>query len=646
MKTFTDWLNSIKGFSSLKFILFVFVIIIGETVFMAVLHWLEIESIWSEAILDGVFVGVWAAVFCYVLYVIPLNQTLKLNTELRSEVEDVNFNLQQKVDDQSAHLQSKNEILSRNLQVQAAQKNILSLAMATISLEEFLQQALSQILKIPWLSLDGQGLIFLVDNSGHNLILKAQSGIHPEILSACQVVPLGKCLCGKTAMTHQATFCKSTAPSHEISFLEMTTHGHWCFPIMDGNINLGVLNLYVPVGRKPNNYEESFLKSATDALALAIRRRMDERKLHLMFQAVEQSPLMVAITDPAGIIEVTNTSFLTNSGYGKNEVLGKPFSFLDAEESQNQGDQKPWEAVLQGQAWNGVVQDRMKNNSLFWSRTMVSPIKDSNGSISNFLVFKEDITQEIITAEKRKELEENAFRLQRFQVVGTLASSIAHDFRNILQAVAGFSELALSDTSLEDSQKNVSEILLATTRGMDLINRFRNVGRPGPVEKSRFSLEAQIQEVGTMLNAVVPLGIKLVVTCEVPTGEIFADFLSIQRVVLNMCMNGIHAMKLKGGCLSLNLKKVYLAEPIPNSILPSKPGSYISLQVADTGTGIPQELRDKIFEPYFSTKSPKEGTGLGLSAVLDALKTCNGFLTLFSKVGEGTKFTLYFPAID
>lgn len=632
------------GILSLKFILFVFSVIIGEILVMWFLANVNFVSEFQKAVLDGVFIGIWASVFCYFFYVSPLQKTLKSNSDLHSEMETLNSNLQFKVSEQHDSLQAQNNLLSRNFQIQEAQTNLLNLALEESPLMEFLSRALSQILSIPWLSLDGKGLIFLVDEDCKNLVMKAQQGMHPSLLEACKVVPFGKCLCGKVAATGQMIFCESLVPEHEIEYSGMRAHGHWCFPVIDREKNLGVLNVYVPPGRKPQKDEENFLKSAAATLALAIKRRLDGQKLHLMYQAVEQSPLMVTITDAAGNIEITNSGFKNVSGYEKNETTGHLFSFLSAD------DAKPYQEVFatihRGEVWHGLLHDRRKDGSLFWSRTIVSPVKDSQDQVLNFLIFKEDITKEIEAAAKQKELEEHALKMQRFQIVGTLASSIAHDFNNILQAVAGFSELALAGTTLEDVHKDVNEILLATTRGMDLINRFRNIGKPGQETKSQFSLANQIREIGAMLEAIVPLGVKFSVACKSSTGTIFAEPSAIQRVVLNMCMNAIHAMRPKGGKLTLELENVEITQPVTDAILPCQPGRYVSLRISDTGTGIPPEIKARIFEPYFTTKPPDEGTGLGLSSVLDTLSACNGFLTLNSKVGEGTTFTLFLPLTD
>jgi signal transduction histidine kinase len=254
----------------------------------------------------------------------------------------------------------------------------------------------------------------------------------------------------------------------------------------------------------------------------------------------------------------------------------------------------------------------------------------------------EDVTEELGREAERKVWEERLAAAQRFQTIGTLASGIAHDFNNILLAINGFAELGLG-ASPEEAQDSFGEVLSAARRGADLVARLRRISRPGNPERIRFRLQQEIQAVCRLLRPVLRHGTQMKMDLISEGDEILANPIEVHRMVMNLCLNAVYAMKAKEGTLSVSTVVQVVPAPIPGSLPPGRTGEFVLLRVTDTGTGIPPDVLSRMFEPFFTTKPPLEGTGLGLSVVLEGMKECRGFLRVETRMGSGTTFELFFP---
>jgi len=216
--------------------------------------------------------------------------------------------------------------LRRAQAVQAAVNSLLSLALDPISLEEFLDEALERILRIPGLDVLGKGAIFLSEEDGM-LRMTAQRGMAVELLKACARLPLGKCLCGRAAQTGKPQLICAVGGEHEISFEGMAPHGHACLPIKSQGRVLGVLNLYLDEGHPPDEDEVELLTGIANTLAGVIERRAAEKSLRANEAQLRQSQKMEAIGRLAGgiahdfnnilTIIVCNTKFMLQSAEGR-----------------------------------------------------------------------------------------------------------------------------------------------------------------------------------------------------------------------------------------------------------------------------------------------------------------------------------------
>ena len=248
---------------------------------------------------------------------------------------------------------------------------------------------------------------------------------------------------------------------------------------------------------------------------------------------------------------------------------------------------------------------------------------------------------------EKQQLEMQLRQTQKMEAIGTLAGGIAHDFNNILGIISGYTELARLDAPEGSrSQKCLKEIFTASLRARDLVQQILTFSRQGANEPKPLQVGFIIKEVMKMLRAPLPstIEVKYFVPRNLPA--VLADSTQIHQVVMNLCTNAGHAMREKGGVLEVSLGEVMVDETMAARIPDLMPGKYQKLKVGDTGHGMSPEVMEKIFDPFFSTKGPGEGTGLGLSVVHGIVKKHGGGIEVFSKPGQGTTFEVYFPSLE
>ncbi len=248
--------------------------------------------------------------------------------------------------------------------------------------------------------------------------------------------------------------------------------------------------------------------------------------------------------------------------------------------------------------------------------------------------------------EEKRELEHQLRQAQKMEAIGTLAGGIAHDFNNILSPIIGYSEMIMDDLPKQSPIKNkIEQILIAATRAKDLVKHILTFSRQTEQELTPLELQPIIKESLKLLRASLPSTIEIRQKIDMNCGPVLADPTQIHQVIMNLCTNAFHAMRDKGGTLGVEITEVEIS--ISDCIsLKLNPGLYVRISVSDTGHGIPASIMDRIFEPYFTTKAPGEGTGLGLSVVHGIVKSYNGDIKIYSEPGKGTSVNVYMPCIE
>jgi signal transduction histidine kinase/ActR/RegA family two-component response regulator len=248
--------------------------------------------------------------------------------------------------------------------------------------------------------------------------------------------------------------------------------------------------------------------------------------------------------------------------------------------------------------------------------------------------------------EERQHAEGQLRRMQKLEALGTLAGGIAHDFNNILAGIIGFAEMVLEDAPPGSPEhRRIGLVLKGAYRGRDLVRQILTFSRQAEHDKKPLLLSSIVEETMKLLRPTLPSTIKLVYRNPDADGRIFADTAQMHQVVMNLCTNAAHAMRDKGGIIDIEITHPSFTKdsvPIPEMA----PGDYVTLKVSDTGTGMELDVQEQIFDPFFTTKKEGEGTGLGLSVTYGIIKDHGGYISVDSKPGKGSTFSVHLPRIE
>ncbi|HKO91204.1 MAG TPA: ATP-binding protein, partial [Polyangiaceae bacterium] len=236
-----------------------------------------------------------------------------------------------------------------------------------------------------------------------------------------------------------------------------------------------------------------------------------------------------------------------------------------------------------------------------------------------------------------RELEEELRQAQKLEALGTLASSVAHDFGNLLQGVMGCLNIALSDTaSPERARDYTRQALMAVRGGASLVGQLMKFGRKERAHPRVIGLDAAISGCAKLLQRLLGDHIQLSIEANAPQGMILADPVQIEQILMNLAANARDAMP-AGGRLLIRTTEVRAGS--------TRRRPSVRLEVRDIGCGMDRETREKIFEPFFTTKASGKGTGLGLSAVRGVTRALGGQVDVDSELGRGTSFVFHFPSV-
>ena len=276
----------------------------------------------------------------------------------------------------------------------------------------------------------------------------------------------------------------------------------------------------------------------------------------------------------------------------------------------------------------------------YWSYPQ---IKD--GKIIGTVVTFVDISQRKQAEEENKKLQHMLLQSQKLDAMGTLAGGIAHDFNNILAVICGYTEIARKrcgdNVKLAD---NLQQIMIASDRARELVKQILTFSRKSEICQQPLQLSPLIKETLKLIRSSIPATIEIKQQLDVDAVAL-ADPTQIHQVVMNLCANAYHAMAKHGGILAVSLKKSQFRDALQTLGQGIPQGDYAVIEVSDTGCGMDEETRQKIFEPYFSTKGKGKGSGLGLAVVHGIVKSHGGKITVYSEPGAGSTFRVYLPLI-
>jgi PAS domain S-box-containing protein len=363
--------------------------------------------------------------------------------------------------------------------------------------------------------------------------------------------------------------------------------------------------------------------------------RASEERFAKAFRA---SPIpMSIVTYKEGRYIDVNESFLRNSGYAREEIIGRTTTEVGIYANPGERDHLRQILEQQGSIHNIEVRRRVKSGEVRIALTSSELISlDGEQCI---LTTTNDITE-------YKRLEEQFLQAQKMEAVGRLAGGVAHDFNNLLTAIMGYSQMLQSGLNKGDPMRwQIEEIEKAGRRAAALTSQLLAFSRKQILQLKVLNINDVITDIGKMLQRLIGEDIELRTNLDTSLGQIKADPGQIEQIIVNLAVNSRDAMP-RGGKLTIETHNVHLDESYASQHVDVQPGSYVMLAMSDTGAGMDKEVQANIFEPFFTTKEKGKGTGLGLSTVYGIVKQSSGHIWVYSEPGRGTTFKLYLPMVE
>jgi two-component system cell cycle sensor histidine kinase/response regulator CckA len=388
------------------------------------------------------------------------------------------------------------------------------------------------------------------------------------------------------------------------------------------------------------------LLALVSMLGAMFERRKAELQIidQLAFQEtlMDTIPQLVSWKDVEGRYLGANRAFIDFFGIGApRQVEGKRTSEIIGDPDYGRWSAAIDSAVLtSGRAYRKQKrQVTSQDGREGWLEVNKVPLAGQGGRLLGVLSTAENITKE-------QNLEKQLLQSQKMEAIGTLAGGISHDFNNILTSIINSTELAMGDlTPGSQTETDLKRVLTAARRGSRVVQQILSFSRPSTEGFISTDLAKVVQEVVQLMEASTPANIR--VCCKIPEQQSFfvhADPTQMHQCILNLTTNTYHALRDKGGTMTITLSRT-TGSSTEQRLSEEQEGTVI-LSVADDGPGIPADIVDKIFDPFFSTKSKVEGTGLGLAVVHGIVQSHQGSIRIVTEEGLGTLFEISLPASE
>jgi two-component system cell cycle sensor histidine kinase/response regulator CckA len=394
------------------------------------------------------------------------------------------------------------------------------------------------------------------------------------------------------------------------------------------------------------------LKDRLDRLGQAVRRALHEAEEHRerlraeqllraseerFRQVVENIHEVFWLTDPdKNVLHYISPGYEQIWGRTCESLYQSPRAWLDAIHGEDR--QRVFDAALTKQSigeYDEVYRVIRPDGSVRWVHDRAFPLNDAGGKAYRVAGIAEDITQQ-------RNLEEQIRHMQKMESIGQLAGGIAHDFNNALTVIRLHASLLASGPLTETAKESVKGISQAGEHATTLTQQLLTFSRRREIQIRELNLNEIVAGIIKMIRRVLGKSIAL----QFSAGEIrpiLADAGMLEQVFMNLALNARDAMP-NGGSLNIRTGMETISETFAQQNPAASAGSFVWLEMTDTGVGIPPENLSKVFEPFFTTKEPGKGTGLGLASVYGIVKQHRGWITLQSQANCGTTFKIYLPA--
>lgn len=398
-----------------------------------------------------------------------------------------------------------------------------------------------------------------------------------------------------------------------------------------------------------NNSLEQKVRERTHDLELEINERKraedkalkSEKRFRELFESISD---LIFTQDMEGRFLSTNPAMQKLFGYTEEEFQDQKATGFMKSDMASYFRTHYLEAIKKQGFHEGVTGYVKKDGSKIYIDYRISKVISPDG-IPYISGMGKDVTEKIKSDRKMKQLEAQIVQSQKMEAIGTLAGGIAHDFNNILFSLLGFLDLAMEDIT-EDSPaySKMVKVLIAAHMAKKIVGQILTFSMKTKTEKKPIYIQSIIENVVNLLKTSIPPTIAVKYDMDNSCGPVLADTTQIQQILINLITNATHAMQKTGGVLEISLTEKRIGFESRN--LDLDPGDYVQLSVSDAGHGIRQEILDRIFDPYFTTKNMEKGTGMGLAVVHGIINEHKGAISVNSQVGQGTVFHIFLPKVD
>jgi PAS domain S-box-containing protein len=382
-------------------------------------------------------------------------------------------------------------------------------------------------------------------------------------------------------------------------------------------------------------------RDLTERRAAETKLRESEEQFRLLVQSV--TDYAIFMLDVNGRVASWNAGAQRIKGYAPEEIIGRHFSDFYTEADRAAGLPRiGLETATRNGRWEHEGQRIRKDGTAFWAHVVIDAIRD-DGKLVGFAKVTRDITERREAEAALQAAQATMIRSQKLEAIGQLTGGVAHDFNNLLQVISGNLQLLSKDIAGNvRAEMRVQNALGSVARGSKLASQLLAFARRQPLEPRVVNVGRLIKGMDEMLRRA--LGGEIEVETVVAGGlwNSLIDPDQLENAVLNLAINARDAMNGEGR-LTIEASNAFLDDEYVRQHDELSAGQYVMIAVTDTGTGIPPDILERVYEPFFTTKAEDKGTGLGLAMVYGFLKQSGGHVKIYSEVGAGTTVKLYFP---
>ena len=373
------------------------------------------------------------------------------------------------------------------------------------------------------------------------------------------------------------------------------------------------------------------------SLRYAVERKEAEQRIREQARLLDKARDAILAHDMDGQIVYWNKSAERLTGWSKEEILGERMHKCLYDPDEEDKLRRCHGTMMEEGQWTGELHMRTKEGDELVVESRWTLVRDSAGAPDQVLVINTDITE-------RKRLESQFLRSQRMESIGRLVGGIAHDLGNLLMPITlGVKVLRRRLQGVDDKVEQVLNMIQKSAeRGGNMVEQVLAFARGVEGERVVLQLDGIVEEIHGITDETFPESITVHTDVASDLPRVVGDATQIQQVLMNLCVNARDAMP-EGGTLTIEAQPVTLTEADAERNIDAEVGAYVCIRVQDTGTGMPEDVMNKIFEPFYSTKEEGEGTGLGLSTAYSIIQSHDGFVDVDSEMGEGTRFRVYLP---